>query len=204
VLEVGCGTGRLAAALAERELCKVWAVDPEPAMVEQARARLPKGAQAKVGEAEALPFKDGWFDRAVMRLVLHHLDRERALPELARVLALDGRLVIATLDPADFPNRWYSRLLPETVAPDQARFVAPEVLAGELRSAGFRVVRLVEHQQVERWPKEAILTRLEQRFISTLQWVDDGRLAEAVAQARRELPAEVVAPLRWVVAIADR
>jgi ubiquinone/menaquinone biosynthesis C-methylase UbiE len=204
VLEVGCGTGTLATALVERELCKVWAIDSEPAMVERARARLPRGAQAKVAAAEDLPFKDGWFDRAVMRLVLHHLDRERALPELARVLAPAGRLVIATLDPDDFPNRWYSRLLPETVEPDQARFVGPQPLVDELRSAGFASVRLLEHEQVERWPKEAILARLEGRFISTLEWVDDVRLAEAVAQARRELPDEVVAPLRWLVAVAER
>jgi ubiquinone/menaquinone biosynthesis C-methylase UbiE len=204
VLEVGCGTGRLAAALAERELCKVWAVDAEPAMVEIARERLPRGAQAKVASAEALPFKDGWFDRAVMRLVLHHLDRERALPELARVLGSEGRLVIATLDPAEFPSRWYSELFPETIAPDQERFVAPATLAAELRDAGFAGVRLVEHRQIERWSREELVERLEGRFISTLEWVSDGRLAEAAATARRELPDEIEAHLKWVVAVAHR
>jgi SAM-dependent methyltransferase len=204
VLEVGCGTARLAAALAERELCKVWAIDPEPAMVERARARLPRGAQAKIAAAEELPFKDGWFDRAVMRLVLHHLDRGRALPELARVLAPGGRLVIATLDPDDFPDRWYSRFVPETVARDQARFPRPAELAEELRAAGFASVRLLELDQIERWPKEEVVKKLAGRFISTLEWLDDERLAEVVARAERELPDEVVAPLTWVVAVAER
>ena len=38
VLEVGCGTGRLAQALEERELARVWAVDASEAMVERAKA----------------------------------------------------------------------------------------------------------------------------------------------------------------------
>ena len=33
VVEVGCGTGRLADALAERALARVWAVDASPEMV---------------------------------------------------------------------------------------------------------------------------------------------------------------------------
>ena len=37
MLEVGCGTGRLAAALAERAYAKVWAVDASPEMLAVAR-----------------------------------------------------------------------------------------------------------------------------------------------------------------------
>src|SRR5437773_5237391 len=37
VLEVGCGTGQLAAALAERAYAKVWAVDASPEMLAVAR-----------------------------------------------------------------------------------------------------------------------------------------------------------------------
>ena len=78
MLDVGCGTGVLAAALAERIAARVWAVDPEPAMVEVARGRLPKGAGVREGRAEELPFRDGWFERAVMRLAIHLVDRARA------------------------------------------------------------------------------------------------------------------------------
>jgi len=38
VLEVGCGTGRLAQALEERERARVWAVDASPEMVARAKA----------------------------------------------------------------------------------------------------------------------------------------------------------------------
>ena len=47
VLDVGCGTGRLAAALAERFACKVWGVDVSAEMLAVARERLPRGVALK-------------------------------------------------------------------------------------------------------------------------------------------------------------
>ena len=46
-------------------------------MVALARER---GVNAKVARAEALPFKEGWFDRAVAVLVIHVLDRPQRSP----------------------------------------------------------------------------------------------------------------------------
>src|SRR3954447_10858611 len=76
VLEIGCGTGRLAEALAERALARVWAIDASAEMVARAKAL---GVNARLGRAEALPFKRGWFDAAVMRMSVHLVDRPRAL-----------------------------------------------------------------------------------------------------------------------------
>src|SRR5918994_6041335 len=41
VLDVGCGTGRLAIVLAERHAAKVWGVDPSAEMLEVARRKQP-------------------------------------------------------------------------------------------------------------------------------------------------------------------
>src|SRR5829696_7530114 len=54
VLDIGCGTGRAAAALAERG-SRVWGVEPEPEMAARARERL---STVKIAPAERLPFKD--------------------------------------------------------------------------------------------------------------------------------------------------
>jgi ubiquinone/menaquinone biosynthesis C-methylase UbiE len=86
VLDVGCGTGRLAAELTERGN-RVWGVDPSPEMVQAAKAR---GVNAKVARAERLPFKEGWFERAVLWLSVHLLDMPQAFAELRRVLAPEG------------------------------------------------------------------------------------------------------------------
>src|SRR5215210_2782031 len=119
VLEVGCGTGRLARALEERELARVWAVDASAEMVAQAKN---VGVNARVARAEALPFKRGWFDAVVLRMVAHLVDRRRAFAEAARVLTADGRLVVATEDPAHFDDVWFARWFPSVPALERTRF----------------------------------------------------------------------------------
>src|SRR5919204_6519004 len=54
VLEVGCGTGQLAHALAERALARVWAVDASPEMIARAKEL---GVNGRVAAADTLPFK---------------------------------------------------------------------------------------------------------------------------------------------------
>lgn len=202
MLEVGCGTGTLATALAERELAKVWAIDGEPAMVAQARARLPRGAQAKVAEAEALPFKDGWFDRAVMRLVVHHLDRPRAFAELHRVLVADGRLVIATLDPASFAHHWAAPFFPSLAAVDEARFPDESTLRAELGAAGFGAVATWRHDHTWTRTREHVLAQLHGRHISTFDLLPAAEVTQGIALAEQTLPETIETVQSWLVVVA--
>jgi SAM-dependent methyltransferase len=199
VLDVGCGTGRFAAALAERG-SRVWGVDASEEMVALARGR---GVDAKVARAEALPFKAGWFDRAVAVLVIHVLDRPRAFAELARVLGDDGRLAIGTFDHAQFDTYYLSPYFPSLAEIDRARFPTREALEEELRAAGFepRVVPL--HQRAVR-SRDWVLERIRGRFISTLQLLDEEEFAAGLARAERELPAEVEAEQHLLAVIATR
>jgi ubiquinone/menaquinone biosynthesis C-methylase UbiE len=203
VLDVGCGTGGVALALAELG-SRVWGVDPAEEMLRVARTRVGRAVGLKPGKAEALPFKDGWFERTVLRLVVHLFDRERALPELARVLAPSGRVVIATFDPAHFQGFWLNRFFPAIERIDAARFPDLDTLVDELEAAGFndaRVERLVQHDSLSR---EDALDRIRGRYISTLQLLSDEELAEGTARAAEELPAVVPLELRWAIVTATR
>jgi ubiquinone/menaquinone biosynthesis C-methylase UbiE len=200
VLEVGCGTGQLAAVLGERVAARVWAVDAEPAMVDLARGR---GVAAKVAPAEALPFRDGWFERAVLRLAVHLLDRARALPELRRVLTDGGRAAIATFDPTHFDGFWLSRLFPSLVQIDRARFPEPEQLASELRGAGFSATRVVRLSQQHELTREQALERIRGRHISTFDLLDEEEVSAGTERAEHELGERVEVRLEWSVVVAD-
>lgn len=200
VLEVGCGTGLLAQALEERAVARVWAVDAEPAMVEVARTRL---RTVRVAPAELLPFKDGWFERAVLRLVVHLVDRGRALPELRRVLAPGGRVAIATFDHGHFDVWWLNRLFPEIGEIDRRRFPEPRALCDELREAGFAATRIVRLSQRHEATRKWALERLRGRHISTFDLLTEEQIAAGTERAERELPERVEGRLEWAIVVAE-
>jgi ubiquinone/menaquinone biosynthesis C-methylase UbiE len=198
VLDVGCGTGRWSEALAERG-SRVWGVDESPEMVELARKR---GVNAKLASAEALPFKEAWFERALLVLVVHVLDRPRAFAELHRVLADDGRIAIATFARAQFDSYYLSPYFPSLAQIDRERFPTPEALEEELGAAGFSSRTIPVHQRTT-ISREWALERIRGRFISTLLLIGDEEFAEGLARAERELPERIEAEQHLLAVVAD-
>lgn len=97
--DLGCGTGRVGAALAPF-VRRVIAVDGSRAMLDAARDRLGgrDNVELRRGELESLPLEDSSLDAATLILVLHHLpDPAAGLAEVARVLRPQGRLLIVDM-----------------------------------------------------------------------------------------------------------
>ena len=201
-LDVGCGTGTFAAALADRG-AKVWGVDASTEMLAEARAKGSR-AQFKEGNAEALPFKDGWFERVVMRLSLQHVDRERALDEAARVLVPGGRIMIASFDPEHFSSHWLSGLFPSLVEIDEKRFPDAGTLEDELVTAGFVESAFERLPQPSTVSRSEALERIRGLYITTLRLLDDAEFERGLATAEAELPAEVEHEVVWLFATAEK
>ncbi|MEU6721349.1 methyltransferase domain-containing protein [Nonomuraea sp. NPDC046802] len=100
VLDAGCGSGTLSAALCDRGAV-VTGIDASAGMLALARRRLGDDvALHEVDLGDLLPFDDGAFDDVVASLVLHYLeDWGPTLAELRRVLRPGGRLIASVSHP---------------------------------------------------------------------------------------------------------
>lgn len=102
VLDVGCGTGTLLLAAAQRTgpSGALHGIDLSPEMAAHARRKAASSGvplQVVEGSAYSLPYPSSSFDVAFCTLVLHHLPAakwEEAISEICRVLRPAGRVVL--------------------------------------------------------------------------------------------------------------
>ncbi len=110
ILDLGCGTGAMAIALAQ-ELpgSKVMGIDGDPEVLRRARAKaVAAGIELELyaALATAIPLADASVDCVVSTLVFHHLPprvKRDALIETCRVLVPGGRLLICDVGRAQDP-----------------------------------------------------------------------------------------------------
>ncbi len=101
ILEIGCGAGVMAVALAQRG-CHVHAIDSAQAMVELARQHATETGTSEmlslsIGDVHALAFEDEAFDLVIAIGVIPWLERaELAMQEMARVTKPDGHIIFTT------------------------------------------------------------------------------------------------------------
>jgi len=111
VLDLGCGTGMLAVALARAGMA-VTAMDPEARMLEAARASaLAAGVTVTwaLGGSEALKPGMGRFRLAVLGRSFHWMDRTATLAALEQVVT-DGVVLFHDAHPPVAENGWFEIL----------------------------------------------------------------------------------------------
>lgn len=135
LLDVGCGTGLLAAAIAA-EGYDVYGADLSPEMARKAHARGLLGTYAAT--TTQLPFADGSFDLAFTVATLHHLETPervaRTIAEMARVVRPGGFVLLWDHN----PSNPYWPILMKRVPQDSGdeRLVPLDELLRDVRAAG--------------------------------------------------------------------
>ena len=149
VLDLGCGGGRHAYESLRRG-ARVVALDASDtelkdvavvlaAMVEKGEAPGGEGSAVN-GDALALPFADGTFDRVIAAEVLEHVPRDKAaLAELARVLRPGGRMAVTVPRWGPELVNWALSDAYHSVEGGHVRIYRRSTVIGRLEGAGLRV-----------------------------------------------------------------
>jgi SAM-dependent methyltransferase len=106
-VDVGCGTGVLAEKLVPR-FARVTGIDADEDMAAAASARLADKPNVSIKRCRFGTFAEtadeGMADLITMVAVLHHLDLGDTLPQVSRLLAPGGRLLVVGLAKVDTPT----------------------------------------------------------------------------------------------------
>ena len=166
VLDVACGTGDFAIAIAERRHCGVIGVDISERMLAEMRrkveeARLDRSVSCEIGDCAALRFRESSFDNVTVAFGVRNFENRTAcMKEILRVLRPGGSFVMLELGvpgwrPARRFYEWYSsRVLPrlgrrlsgnrsayEYLHASVRAFPGPKQWTAFLRECGFSDVR---------------------------------------------------------------
>lgn len=96
VLEVGCGSGRFAAAIAGSQR-KVVGIDLSPVMIERARRESSSLISFACGDFLDHDFNGAQFDCLITAAALHHLPMEPSIRKMVDLLRPGGRLIVHDL-----------------------------------------------------------------------------------------------------------
>ncbi|MBK8848007.1 MAG: class I SAM-dependent methyltransferase [Bacteroidetes bacterium] len=93
-LEIGCGTGLFTGKIYDDTRADITAIDISEDLLEEARTKHPQN-KFIIGDAMNLDFPDNSFDVVFGSSVLHHLDMQKSMSEIYRVLKPGGRIAFA-------------------------------------------------------------------------------------------------------------
>jgi SAM-dependent methyltransferase len=146
-VDIGCGEGRVSRDLRARGH-PVLAVDLSPAMTRAAATHPEQPVPAVVADATRLPLARGSADCAVAFMSLHDIDHmPAAIGEIARILAVGGRLVMAIVHPINSAGRFTGdKADPGRPFVIEGSYLQPERYVDTVASDGLTVTFHGEHR----------------------------------------------------------
>lgn len=142
VLEVGCGSGKVALALRDAQGWEAVGIEPDAAAAQAARDR---GLETHTGSLDDFPGGEN-FDAVLFVHVLEHLEDPLSALRNARARLVEGGFVVVALpNVAGLERRLFGRSWDGWDVPRHVHHFAPAVLCRLLERAGFAPGR-VRHE----------------------------------------------------------
>ncbi len=175
VVDLGCGTGRFTATLAEAFAAPVVGVEPAPNMRATAEAKQHQASVRFVGgSAVCIPLGDGSADVVFLSQVYHHLtDPPAAWREIRRVLAPGGRLFVRQATREILDGYFYQRFFPEARALDERRLPSRDDLVRAGAASGYQVVAVETSRYEIAATLEEYVERVALRTYTDLEYISD-------------------------------
>jgi 2-polyprenyl-3-methyl-5-hydroxy-6-metoxy-1,4-benzoquinol methylase len=147
VLEIGSGAGEKAMIMAEHgaRVTGIDISDEKIVAASQLGAYRGSSAEFKVMDAESLDFGENAFDVVCGEGVLHHLDLQKVIPEICRVLKPDGAAFFTEPLAANPVLKAFRWLTPKMRSPDEHPLTSKdlEFIRSSFESANFRFFNMV-------------------------------------------------------------
>jgi ubiquinone/menaquinone biosynthesis C-methylase UbiE len=182
VLDLGCGTGNVAAGLQQFIDASIVGLDISFPMLSVAREKSLEVICADASHGR-MPFRDGSFDAIIGGFIIHQIENlDNLFAECYRILRR-GVLVMLTASHRQIERHHpvIKRFFPSLIEADKARFPDIPEIDRLLNSAGFTDIK---HQEtgVRRTPiDEEYLKKVKGKYISTYQLLPQSEFEAGVA-----------------------
>jgi ubiquinone/menaquinone biosynthesis C-methylase UbiE len=192
VLDLGSGTGRFTALLAEAFGGPVYGVEPSQQM---RRIAEETGWHPRVrylaGAAEAIPLPDRACGLVLMFLVLHHVvNRPAAAAEILRVLQPGGRIVVRSAFSDRMPDLLWHQFFPRARQIEMQTFPSLADVVQLFTGAGMTIVGVDQVRETMAPSLAAYAARLRLRAISTFEYLTEEETRRGFAALDRAVEAE--------------